>query len=528
VATQGGTHGTIAGSEAVSFLALSQLPLTTLKDVWALSDVPSTNDLNLQKFYTAIRLIQLLQNQVVGQGPLLAPPPHLPNHALRPPVLHGISGTRVPLPQPPSGPAQMQMQQPAAATAPPSPLRPAVPALRPPLSPPPQSRALVPQDPYTMTAQEQAQYERVFGDYCDADQLVQAPAAVALFTKSGLSAAVLGSIWNLVKLPDSNALTKSEFCLAMHLIVCLSKKNLPLPTTLPPSLKQQQPPQQPMMQQQQQPPQPMSLPSPMQQQQQQQPPVMQQQPMSQPIMQQQQPPPIMQQPPMMQQQQQQLPMMPPMTSRAATPTMGPPSLSTPASPSHYGSATMPSPQQQQPMKSSLSGLPGPPPLQQASLDSISNAFEGLGGLGGTSQMGGTGFVTANSTPMPSPPLAPKMESTTFCLATPPPPMVETVEPEQKTAASTFYQVSGTHQEELQKLRTILQKLQAENIALKAQLGHMTEEERDVQTQLGTVLTEITTLSTQLTTLRAQVLSAKSKLLESTAELQASQERKGYV
>jgi Cytoskeletal-regulatory complex EF hand len=522
VATQGGTHGTIAGSEAVSFLALSQLPLTTLKDVWALSDVPSTNDLNLTKFYTAIRLIQLLQNQVVGQGPQLAPPPHLPNHALRPPVLHGISGTRVPLPQPPpSGPPHA-----AATAAPPSPLRPAAPALRPPLSPPPQSRALVPPDPYTMTAQEQAQYERVFADYCDGD-VVPAPAAVALFTKSGLSAGVLGSIWNLVKLPDSNALTKSEFCLAMHLIVCCSKKNLPLPTTLPPSLKQQQQPP-PMMQQQQQ-PQPMSLPPPMQQQQ---PPMMQQQPMSQPIMQQQQqlPPPMMQQP-VMQQQQQQLPMMPPMTSRSATPTMGPPSLSTPASPSHYGSATMPSPQQQQPMKSSLSGLPGPPPLQQASLDSISNAFEGLG-LGGTSsQMGGagTGFVTANSTPMPSPPLAPKIESTTFRLATPPP-MVETVEPEpaQKVAASTFYQVSGTHQEELQKLRTILQKLQAENIALKAQLGHMTEEERDVQTQLGTVLTEITTLSTQLTTLRAQVLSAKSKLLESTAELQALQERKGYV
>lgn len=80
--------------------------------------------------------------------------------------------------------------------------------------------------------------------------------------------------------------------------------------------------------------------------------------------------------------------------------------------------------------------------------------------------------------------------------------------------------------ELEKLKTVLQKLQAENISLKAQLGTMSEEEKDVQRQVNATVSEIGELSNQLTTLRAQVLASKSRLLEATAELKAAQEKKG--
>lgn len=72
---------------------------------------------------------------------------------------------------------------------------------------------------------------------------------------------------------------------------------------------------------------------------------------------------------------------------------------------------------------------------------------------------------------------------------------------------------------------MLQKLQAENISLKASLGTMTEEEKEVQKEIGATVAEIGKLSNELTTLRAQVLAAKSALLEAAAELKGHQEKK---
>ena len=94
------------------------------------------------------------------------------------------------------------------------------------------------------------------------------------------------------------------------------------------------------------------------------------------------------------------------------------------------------------------------------------------------------------------------------------------------AAVGTYEVSDSHQEELDKLKNALQKLQAENISLKAQLGNMTEEEKQVQQELGQTVTEITALSTNLGAQRQQVLDAKNRLLEAKAELKAQRETKG--
>ena len=88
-----------------------------------------------------------------------------------------------------------------------------------------------------------------------------------------------------------------------------------------------------------------------------------------------------------------------------------------------------------------------------------------------------------------------------------------------------YDMGDSHQE-LDKLKSVLQKSQAENISLKAQLGSLTDEEKDVQKELGAVVAEIGSLSNELVGLRNEVLSAKTRLLEASAQLKSAHERKG--
>ena len=58
-----------------------------------------------------------------------------------------------------------------------------------------------------------------------------------LFRKSGLSIDVLKQIWLLADKDTDGSLTSKEFCVAWHLIVCVSKKGLPLPKYLPDSVR---------------------------------------------------------------------------------------------------------------------------------------------------------------------------------------------------------------------------------------------------------------------------------------------------
>ena len=98
-------------------------------------------------------------------------------------------------------------------------------------------------------------------------------------------------------------------------------------------------------------------------------------------------------------------------------------------------------------------------------------------------------------------------------------------PKSSSALAADYDM-GDASVELTKLKAVLQKLQAENISLKAQLGSMSDEEKDVQKEISATVAEVGKLSNELTTLRAQVLASKSRLLEASAELKAAREKKG--
>lgn len=366
------------------------------------------------------------------------------------------------------------------------------------------SMALTVQDPYTLTPAEQQRYESLFPQYAKDDGFMYGAEAVGLFSKSGLNHTQLRDIWNLADQPVDNKLDKLEFAIAMHMIVCVSKKNLPMPKMLPMSLKG--------LKQQQQPPPPAPAPAPEPQAQ------MQQQP-------------------------------------------GPPSI-----------AAVPSYNSQLPPAAAAAGgggmsdLQGPPPIVPAGGLGISDAFEGLsatggdmpppssgfGSLGGGGSFGGPAASTeasfggggglaatsssvgqASPTMAPTPatvPSPPRMRD----IGQPPPiyggsmaPVVPEGPPKTSESLAQSYDMTDSSGE-LVKLKGVLQKLQAENISLKAQLGTMSEEEKEVQKQVNATVAEIGELSNTLTTLRAQVLASKSRLMEATAELKANQEKKGYV
>lgn len=71
----------------------------------------------------------------------------------------------------------------------------------------------------------------------DGDGFVTAGDAAALFAQSGLPRDVLRELWNLSVPSHDNKLSFREFVVGMHLVVCVSKRHLPVPGTLPAPLR---------------------------------------------------------------------------------------------------------------------------------------------------------------------------------------------------------------------------------------------------------------------------------------------------
>lgn len=455
----------------MQFFSRSKLPIDVLKNIWTVADQPSTSSLDLKKFAVAVRLIQLTQNGQKGQGPTLAVPEGV---TVRPAFFDGVSGVSVPLPPAPGqGPPPAQQQPPPSPAA--STQLPPVQMQEPPMAmgqgmpqPTPGSRELVAQDPYSMNPQERARYEDLFPQYANADGFVYGKEAVELFMKSGVDQGVLRDIWTIVDRPVDNRLDKLEFAMAMHLIVCISKKNLPPPQgNLPNSLKAlkaassapagaTQQPTMPPPAAQQQPPKPAAIPSP----------------------------------------------------PGPQSSMGPPPSTS------FESA-------------------GPPPIVSTGGLSISDAFEGLSTTSGEvhnapatlpSYVPEPQPVVNPPTSVPEEPVEQTQAPVAYETPAPAPEPVSSGPAQTSKSLASNYDLGDSHQE-LSKLKAVLQKMQAENISLKAQLGSMTDEEKDVQKELGATVSEISKLSNELQSLRSQVLHAKTRLLEASAELKSAHERK---
>lgn len=194
----------------------------------------------------------------------------------------------------------------------------------------------------------------------------------------------------------------------------------------------------------------------------------------------------------------------------------------------------------------------PPPIVAGGGMSISDAFEGLSLTSEQQQQppppSSTSYLSAppvESRSLPSyVPEAPEYESATAAAIAPispqpysqpkrffqeKPVVSQPPAPTPSAAAMSIPDASsydlGDAHFELDKLKSVLQKLQAENISLKAQLGNMTDDEKEVHKELGVVVAEIGKLSSELSVQRQHVLDAKNSLLEASAELKAQHEHK---
>ena len=171
----------------------------------------------------------------------------------------------------------------------------------------------------------------------------------------------------------------------------------------------------------------------------------------------------------------------------------------------------------------------PPPVVSTGGVSISDAFEGLSTNSQDVPSSLPAYVPEPS-PVASQPavqsVPPTVEQPPVERKPAPAPVADVVELPKSTQTLASSYDMGDASDELVKLRGVLQRLQAENISLKAQLGSMSEEEKNVQKELSATVAEIGKLSNELTALRADVIAAKSKLMEASAELKAAREKKG--
>ncbi|KAL4087635.1 hypothetical protein PRIC1_013524 [Phytophthora ramorum] len=211
----------IGGQQAVAFFTRSHVEKTILREVWSIADVQRRSELSRNEFYVAMRLISMAQRgeqvsvqrflQLAAmQFPLpvmegVPPPPQ----GMHPPAGNGMQ-------QQPPHQTQVQTQQQDFGSVH--------------QQPPPASNGAA----YVLTTDEKSKYDIVFQQYdTDHDGFLMGPEAVALFQMSGLDRNVLRDIWTMADVTQDSKLSVQEFYVAMHLIVCLSKRGLPMPPTLP-------------------------------------------------------------------------------------------------------------------------------------------------------------------------------------------------------------------------------------------------------------------------------------------------------
>ena len=463
--------------------------METLKGFWVRVDThPTTNTLDKRKFFTIVRLIQLAQNGKTALGPTLVVAPE--GTLLHPPYFEGIA-VETHVMNPPT-PASAPQPHPHPSTATTTTTAVSMPVPGPASSSSSNTLALT--DPYMMQPGDQSKYETLFPQY-EQDGFVYGQAAVTLFSKSGLDNEILRDIWNMVDNPVDNRLSKLEFAIAMHLIVCISKKNLPMPTTLPPSLE--------------------ALKKAESMKHHQQPPLQQQQP----------------------------------THATAAVTTTPPhsnilSSSPQASTRSIGRMSIgeafenltPQPNPTYIPTIPLQGDNGVASQQIPAITDMGSSGLSQRHVMAPSDMGysvAAPATTMTATMHPALSIARPTEGYTLPESTSAsvvvPSSISSLGAKVKlNEAGYSTHVTSTSAEEVIQLRSILQTLQAENISLKAQVGQFSEEEKQVRSEITHTSAEIVTLLQELTGLRNRVAEARIQLLEATAELKVLTDKKGYV
>jgi hypothetical protein len=194
---------TIGGQDAVQFMIRSQVPVPTLKQVWALAS-RGAPEMGLAEFNTAMRLIALAQ-----KGVAIGPQTLEQTRGMQVPVpeFQGIETPKMPTPPPPA----IARPAPAAGDAGAS---------------------------WTIANDVKANYKKIWdGMGKNTQGLLEGRDAAAFFAKSGQSRENLRTIWQLADSGADGKLDLGEFFVAMHLTM-LVKKGVALPSAVPAELLQ--------------------------------------------------------------------------------------------------------------------------------------------------------------------------------------------------------------------------------------------------------------------------------------------------
>ncbi|KAL7692191.1 putative EH domain, EF-hand domain pair protein [Plasmopara halstedii] len=204
----------ISGQQAVAFFARSHLDSSTLREIWSIADAHQRSELSRNEFYVAMRLISMIQRgeQVSVQR------------------FSQFAAMSYPLAMMDGMPPPSSIQQQPIQSQESHPIEPLCGSMQ---------QQPTPTGPYALSADEKSKYDNIFQQYdTDRDGFIMGSEAVTLFQMSGLDRIVLRNIWSMADITQDSKLSAQEFYVAMHLIVCVSKRGLPMPATLPRELSE--------------------------------------------------------------------------------------------------------------------------------------------------------------------------------------------------------------------------------------------------------------------------------------------------
>eukprot|EP00903_Cladosiphon_okamuranus_P006797 g6625.t1 len=105
---------------------------------------------------------------------------------------------------------------------------------------------------FQITSVERKRYDKSFFQLSQDGGAISPTKAVSTLKKSGLPRDALRKIWEMADTERDQRLNREEWAVAMHLVVCVTAKKLPLPARLPKCLRQLSSDQQPPLQEPQQ------------------------------------------------------------------------------------------------------------------------------------------------------------------------------------------------------------------------------------------------------------------------------------
>ncbi|KAH9898721.1 hypothetical protein F4778DRAFT_742734 [Xylariomycetidae sp. FL2044] len=218
----------LPGDQAKNIFEKSGLPNEVLGRIWQLADTEQRGALVMTEFVIAMHLLTSMKS-----GALKGLPNILPAALYEAATRRGSAPRQSPtttgppmtaIPRQLSGAAQVRTNSPLG---------------RPPIGP--QATGLAPQttgSDWLITPTDKVRFDQFFADLDKSNKgFITGEEAVPFLSQSGLSEDALAQIWDLSDFKSEGQLNRDTFAVAMYLIrQQRSRRDVPLPTTLPPNL----------------------------------------------------------------------------------------------------------------------------------------------------------------------------------------------------------------------------------------------------------------------------------------------------